>query len=433
MATKIINLELTEPLPELPAPAGFQSFRFHLFVKGKAVGKLSLRPPLSRQTLIEEISHYCLPDILRGSGLDQVSPLSFAPGQVSSPMPPTDFKTTLSIVIPTRDRPADLERCLNSLTRLKCAHPFEIVVADNNPSSGLTKPVTAKFPVKYIAEPRAGASYARNAGISQTSGEIIVFTDDDVVVTGNWLDCLVAPFADHAVMCVSGLVLPLVLDTEAQELFENYGEGGLERGFEYRKLGSDFFNLWHGAVQTWQLGGTANCAIRAEVFMRPEMGPFDETLGPGTAAGVGEDTYMFYRILKAGYFCVYQPEALVYHRHRSDMKALRRQLYSYSRGAVAQQLRIFFSDGDKRALVQIFRILPAWQLKRLFRKLFGWDTFPLHLILLEIWGNLTGFGGFVQSLRKIKKQGRITAHAIQKSRSLVAPKFITGSHADQSH
>ena len=43
----------------------------------------------------------------------------------------------------------------------------------------------------------------------------------------------------------------------------------------------------------------------------------DEALGPGMPSGVGEDSYLLYRIVRAGYTVVYEPAAFVYHRHRS--------------------------------------------------------------------------------------------------------------------
>ena len=105
----------------------------------------------------------------------------------------------------------------------------EIVVVDNNPASGLTTPVVAEFPgIVLVNEPRRGLAYARNAGFAACTGEIAVATDDDVTVPPDWLEKLIAPFARPDVMVVTGNVLPIELETAAQQLFEAYG--GLGRG-----------------------------------------------------------------------------------------------------------------------------------------------------------------------------------------------------------
>jgi GT2 family glycosyltransferase len=458
MATKIIDYEVSEPLPALDGVEKYDYLRLHLFRGERAIGKFTMRTgkrPVKREDVATQFAQYCLDQLLtRGADLNRdevtqalVEQLVQSPeSRVRSPeskilstqhsalstydpglrtLDSKLFQTTLSIIIPTCDRPADLERCLSSLLALKSRHQFEIIVVDNRPASGLSKTVAERFPVKYVAEARPGASYARNAGVAHSSGEIMVFTDDDAKVTANWLDNLVAPFIEPEVMCVSGLVLPAELETYSQELYERYGAGGLERGFERRKLGLEFFNHWKGAVQTWQLGGTANCAIRAEVFMRREMGPFEESLGPGTPAGVGEDTYMFYRILRAGYYCVYEPAALVYHTHRRTLDGLRKQLFSYSKGAVGQQIRCLMVDKDRRALVQMLKILPQWHWRRIKSRVFGWDTFPLHIILLEICGNLLGVPGYFQSLARVKKLGRYSPAQIAAERAKAGPLLAT--------
>jgi GT2 family glycosyltransferase len=84
----------------------------------------------------------------------------------------------------------------------------------------------------------------------------------------------------------------------------------------------------------------------------------DEALGVGTPAGCSEDAYLFYKILKAGYTLCYEPEAYVWHKHRREMTALRRQLYGYSKGHVAYHLTILIRDRDLRALLRLALRLP---------------------------------------------------------------------------
>ena len=81
-----------------------------------------------------------------------------------------------------------------------------------------------------MREDHPGLSWARNCGIMAARGEILAFTDDDVVVDAYWLTSLVRGFeVAEKVACVTGLILPLELETPAQFLFEAYG--GFTRGF----------------------------------------------------------------------------------------------------------------------------------------------------------------------------------------------------------
>jgi glycosyltransferase involved in cell wall biosynthesis len=98
-----------------------------------------------------------------------------------------------SVLICTYSRAALLKDTLASLRAVRSARMWEIVVVDNN-STDDTRAVVeayapaAAVPVRYIFEPRQGKSYALNTGIARCAGDLIVFTDDDVRVTPDWLD-----------------------------------------------------------------------------------------------------------------------------------------------------------------------------------------------------------------------------------------------------
>jgi O-antigen biosynthesis protein len=311
---------------------------------------------------------------------------------------------SVSIVIATLDRPDDLRRCLQAVLQQATSRAVEVIVVDNNPTSGLTPPVVAEFvSVRLVQESRRGLAYARNAGILASSGDIVVATDDDVTAPPSWLERLVAPFTDPGVMAVTGNVLPLELETAAQRLFELYG--GLGRGFERRRFDRAWFTgFTRRAVPTWEIGATANAAFRASIFEDPEIGLLEEALGPGMPSGVGEDTYQYYKILNAGYLIVYEPDAYVWHRHRRDSPALRRQLYGYSKGHVAYHLTTLFRDGDRRALWDLTVGLPRGYVRRTVRWLRGRRDYPLSLILVEIAGNLMGASGLWLSHRRVARE-----------------------------
>jgi hypothetical protein len=159
-------------------------------------------------------------------------------------------------------------------------------------------------------------------------------------------------------------------------------------------------------VPTWQLGGMANAAFRASIFTHPQIGLLDESLGRGTPTGCGEDTYLFYKILKAGYTLVYEPAAYVWHKHRRDRAELRCQLYNLSKGHVAYHLDTLMRDQDLRALVRLGIRLPQTYIRRMKDRLCGRSKYPLSLILIEMAGNLAGPWALWRSRRIVKREGR---------------------------
>jgi glycosyltransferase involved in cell wall biosynthesis len=263
---------------------------------------------------------------------------------------------TVSVVICTRDRPEQLKRCLASLQHLS-KRPSEIIVVDNVPRSDATRRAVKGFPdIRYIREPKAGLDVARNRGITNTSGKIVAFTDDDATVHPDWIARICEGFKDPDVMAVTGLVLPAELETEAQYLFETYW--GFGRGYLPKIFGKRFFEKAksHG-VPVWEIGAGANMAFRREIFN--QVGLFDERLDVG-AAGCSGDSEMWYRLLAQGWTCLYDPTAVVYHCHRRDMEGFYRQIRSYMRGHVAALLIQFERYRHWGNLRRILISLPSY-------------------------------------------------------------------------
>ena len=312
-------------------------------------------------------------------------------------------RLTASVVIATRDRPDALRACLRSLSEQRTTHSIEIIVVDNHPGSGLTAPVVAEFSeVMMIQESRAGLSFARNLGFSASRGDILVCTDDDVTFPPSWLENLLEPFERSDVMMVTGNVLPVELETKSQIEFENYG--GLGRGYERREFDRKWFDSFRRkAVPTWTIGATANAALRSSLLRDPDVGFLDEALGAGTPTGCSEDTYLFYKTLKAGHTIVYQPKAFVWHRHRVDADALNRQILNYSKGHAAYQLTTFLRDRDGRGLMRILAEIPMHQARQIWRWLRGRSQTSIRTTMLEITGHALGPIALWLSRRRVNR------------------------------
>ena len=119
-----------------------------------------------------------------------------------------------SVVIATYNRAADLRDTLVSLSGLRPAAPWEVVVVDNN-SSDDTRAVVERAalsfpaPLRYVFEREQGRSPALNAGIRLAQGDVIVTTDDDVRVESDWLDCAREGLERLGADYVGGRVLPI--------------------------------------------------------------------------------------------------------------------------------------------------------------------------------------------------------------------------------
>jgi GT2 family glycosyltransferase len=313
---------------------------------------------------------------------------------------------SVSIVVTTYDRRDDLRDCLRCLVAQQSPRRVEIVVVDNTGSSTLTARMVAAFPgVRLVREARQGEAYARNAGILASTGEIVVTTDDDVTMPEDWLEHLLAPFADPRVMAVTGNVRPRELATAAQRLFEVYG--GLGRAQTARRVDGAWFRSFRGRpVPTWELGATANAAFRADLFSDPRVGLFDEEFGAGSPTAGSDDTGYFYKLLKAGYTLAVEPAAWVWHKHRRGFPQLRAQLYNYSKAHVAYHLLTLFRDGDLRALTELVIHLPRWRLREVSERLRGRSAFPCSLVVVEILGNLAGPWALWQAHRRVQRHGR---------------------------
>lgn len=421
--TAIRTIDLSQPLHPLTDIASYLKVRIFVVWRDRLLGEIEVENAYHNLS-VSQLSHQLAPRFglqvlaeMHQLSTDQVwSRMNEAvaqrynpTGQENSVLRPLSSEVSVSVVLATYDRPEDLRNCLRCLTTQRSPRSIEIVVVDNHPVSGLTAPVIAEFPgVVLVSEEKQGLAYARNAGILVSQGDIIIATDDDVTMPPDWIEKLVAPFGRQDVMVVTGNVLPVELESQSQILFETYG--GLGRGYQpFEANGAWFEACPHRTVPTWDLGATANAAFRASIFKHPEIGLMNVALGPGTpSGGCGEDTYVFYKVLKAGYTLLYEPSAFVWHRHRRDMAALRRQIYHYSKGHIAYHLTTLLNDGDLRVIPRLLVGLPLFHLSRIYYRLRGWTEYPISLVLVEMMGHLAGPWALWRSLQRVQRIGYST-------------------------
>jgi GT2 family glycosyltransferase len=299
---------------------------------------------------------------------------------------------TATIAICTRERPEHLVRTLGAVARFaKAGH--RILVIDNAPTTNRTYEVATQFrDVCYVCEPIPGLNVARNRAMREATTDVVAFTDDDAMPEPEWLDALIANFGDPRVQCATGLTLPIELETEAQELFEEVTP--FARGFRRVVFDGQHDN----PVEVGRVGAGANMALRREII--DLVGPFDERLDGGTPTCSGGDHEMFVRILAAGYQIAYDPAAVSWHHHRRTYREVRDTLRGYGVGVYAMFTGLLL----ERHEFGVLRLAWAWfrsaHLPELRRRVFhGPPTRTSSLILAELQGCAHGPAAWFASRR----------------------------------
>lgn len=263
----------------------------------------------------------------------------------------------VTVAICTYNRARWLRETLQSLTRQNYpADKWEVIVVDNNSSDDTRKVVdsfaSAPKPPRYFLETNQGSSFARNRGIAEAKGEIVVFTDDDMLGGPEWLELLISPFllpGNENIAAVGGEVVPVFPD-------------GLPPWLERQWRPLEFRNDV-GPLKPNQLPMTANLAIRISVFKK--VGLFRTDLGRiGNHSLFNEDHEMCRRIFRAGYGMWYSADAMLQHQipaARLTFRYTLKQVYDAARSRVVES-----TTYDGKGI--------GWLLSRL-------AVYPFHILL----------------------------------------------------
>jgi glycosyltransferase involved in cell wall biosynthesis len=213
-----------------------------------------------------------------------------------------DAQIDISAVITTYNRSDMLATALNALLSQNAGGVrYEIVVVDNNSTDDTRATVEARIAagnpnLRYVFEPKQGITHGRNAGIAAARGEIIAFTDDDVVVTDNWIATIERALSENPdVAYVGGKILPQWSAPPPPWLT-------VDHWWPLALLdpGNDRF---HVDASNPLCLPTANASFRREVFSR---------VGQFSAQFSGREDHEFYlRLWQAGIQGLYVPELVV--------------------------------------------------------------------------------------------------------------------------
>ncbi len=217
-----------------------------------------------------------------------------------------------SVVIPVYNGADTLEACLQSLAHQSMKREeFEVIVVDDG-SRDDSAAIARRFGATVIQQKNAGAPAARNTGVRAARGKWVAFTDSDCVCSRTWLASLVAA---------------------AEREPDALGAAGKTVGYRSSTPAAKFVDLMGGldparslAHPKFPFAPTANALYRREYVLA--AGGFDTRYATYDAC----DLHTRLRAAHPNARYVYEPRALVMHKHRATWKQYWRQQYFYGVG-----------------------------------------------------------------------------------------------------
>ncbi len=201
----------------------------------------------------------------------------------------------ISVIVPAYNAADILADCLDALLAQTRA-PEEIIVVDDG-SSDKTAEIACSKGVVVLTQPNQGPAAARNRGAEQASGDVLLFTDADCAPAPDWVERLIAPFADADVIGAKGAYLSCQMGVVPRFVQQEYES-------KYRRL------LRQSSIDFID---TYSAAYRRAIFL--ENGGFD----PSFPVPSVEDQDLSFRLARKGYRMVFVPQARVVHRHDANL------------------------------------------------------------------------------------------------------------------
>lgn len=230
----------------------------------------------------------------------------------------------ISIVIPTYDRLGLLQRTLRSLCRLTYPRErFEVIVVDDGSGDGTAEWMATQawpFPLRCVRhEMNRFAAAARNTGIREARGEIIVLLDDDMEVEHDFLDVHMRCHQGGQEVAVVGNMLPA----------PDVAPSGLVRYLSTRGV----HKLKQGQAMPFKYWCSGNASVRRSLLV--EVGLFDEEIRHYG----GEDLELAFRLHKRGtvQFC-YADRAVSFHFHYRHVEDVCHLMFQYGQTSLAHMI-----------------------------------------------------------------------------------------------
>lgn len=263
----------------------------------------------------------------------------------------------ITVAICTYNRADLLRKTLAQITKIDKpkSHDWELLVVNNN-STDCTEEVISEYssilPLCRVLQPIQGLSNARNAAVENSHGDYIIWTDDDVLVSQQWLTSYEEGFERHPDAAVfGGPVTPWFEQEPPDWLTANWGL--LANAYATRNLGIDELQL---DISTGLIPFGANFCIRKKEQL---LSPYNPNLGRnGSKSILGEETEVLKSIFNNGATGWWLPSASVRHWIPSQRMTLQ-YVRNYYRGLGRTQILISNTDNS----VSVFGV-PRWKIGR---------------------------------------------------------------------
>lgn len=232
-----------------------------------------------------------------------------------SPGNPTPLAA--SVIIPAYNEASTLPSCLRSLAaQTVTPDRYEVIVVDDGSTDG-TAEIAAGCGALVLRQEHQGAAAARNRGAQQARNPILLFTDADCEPLPDWIEQMLAPFADPEVVGVKG-----AYRTRQRSWVARFTQAEYQEKYAYlaRSPSIDFVD-------------TYAAAYRRDRFLA--AGGFD----PSFPSASVEDQELSYRLAGEGHRLVFAPSACVYHQHPATVGHYARRKFQLGRWKVRVLLR----------------------------------------------------------------------------------------------
>lgn len=301
-----------------------------------------------------------------------------------------------SIIIPLYNRPQEVDELLDSLTR-QTYSPFEVLVIEDGSSleaRQIVEGYSDRLDVHYHVKPNAGQGFARNFGFEQAKGDYFVIFDSDCLIPSDYLANVTAFLAETPLDAYGGPDAAHESFTPIQKaisyaMTSPFTTGGIRGN---RKHVGQFHPR------------SFNMGVSRAVW---------EQVGGFKLTRLGEDIEYSIRIQASGFRIGLIPDAVVFHKRRTDFKQFYKQLH-------------FFG----RARINIYKYFPSeLKLVHFFPTMFV--LFLIVLSLLHVWqamvgGLVTGYFGPLMAVGDVLLVGYavlLFAHAWTNTRDLKVALF----------
>ncbi len=220
---------------------------------------------------------------------------------------PSDRIPQFSVVVPVRDLSDSLARCLTGLEQQHNRERIEVIVVDDGSIDGSLE-VARRFGVRVVSQTRQGAAVARNRGVTEARGRIVLFLDADCIPSPDWVDQLTRPLLEGSADVAVGKYVSQQEEWAARLI-------QLELEDRYSRM---------QAQETIDFINTGTCALSRDLL---QQNPFD------TLFGKLEDLDLSFRLAHRRTLMVFVPQAEVQHQHPQTSWRYVKRKFRYARYA----------------------------------------------------------------------------------------------------